>query len=1569
MPMIDNAYEALLPALLTAGVALVALLHLTALLLERAAHVELETPEHDPFASIPKSVQMQPLAQARAETSETSADTAADSAAHKFLLREANAVVYDGGEEAPGTPGRDPCQAAPNAKHTPKDSLHDKAQGPGDVLAPPQLSIYDYSTYRGRAQTNYPNLAAWHQPEQLLQRHYAVQQQLQQVLPRLRLGSLPHRRHKATSGNLKQPRGLANCVISEDMPYPPANAEVTLEVRSTTVRHGRKLLRYWASSPLDTIYVKIPHTSPSLLHRPLLDSLRHTIELPGQQQRVVVGAGVRPGCVVLSLDVLSVPPGLRGAAAAAAGGMRAARMRPAAGLAGSCGAEAERRTGAGREGAATAAGEGEAGRVTEMEDAEEEEDGRRFLGGGRGGGGLHVLAEQQLSRWLEAMGVGVSEGMRVSLQYGGEVVQAVYDERRAAWTLSADAEAGHAAAGTVESRGGGSGDSDTIVPPAPPSPYQQQQEAAVQLTLAKQVLVAPAAAGEQVRIAVRAHGLPYDVSDDMDAGRYTFVVRGLGRHFPVLGVAAPTTPTNLLLYGDCSRSSYDDSAAGGLSSVDGGVAAKSAAAAAGLAYAYEKSIAAAAAESAGEGSGGGESRSCRDILPRATPPAHSFELTVGGLGGGGGGRSSSPTGPLRLQVELWYDNTRMIASKSVLLLPSYDAELAELVQDLIRRQVCVEERETAAAVEVAAAAVAATDDAGADAGTDALVSDLAMWFEFMHDTLEVAAAESAAANAEAAAEAATAAAAAAEPCSHPQHPANGHPAQQPTAASTAAAPAVILPGSIDLREEVLAARRRHPAFAGCMLDVGLGLLESAVGLGCSGMAARFMGNFVVLGYGVAEVWHAVAGGAATSLLHSAAASGDAATLRLVAAWAAEVDAGAGEGDRSVDAASGVGDGGSWWSRDSDGLTPLHLLTTVCFDDRNGGDADSAAAEAAEALEWVLSFSDAAQRAWTAATADADGGGGGMTPRQLLAALLAEKEQQQHQTRQHVDDGGEVRYRWRRRQLAEWAAGGAPLDPCVSSSHGGEEAVVELRTLSDMPNSGGGSSTGDNSGNCDMDRSNNSGKVDGVDGVTPPAASDTTSAAPAASVQVSEPSGFQVGASGSISSTSNVPWGLRVWSPRLPLRRSAPAAAAAGGLLRLLHATLFGFQEPWLQQAKEEEQRPRGNPSHAATAAAAAAAKGMEEGEGKQRQCGSETAWEGLPPGTASGCEASPFTTAGNSSSNCTLASSSGAFSASIPSLSCGSSSARCGLLQPSAAAAAAAAAATLTPPAHQQQQQPQQQQLRWRGPWLRSKPSTASLHADQEPLRRPPPPPQQQQQQQQPAGGESPAQHNHHHHRRHQQCTPVTSSPFRQRRQQQQPPQPQQRVRPCRRLESSYQSYLTTRSLGVCRCWCGLHLLLLAAALRRLRSEGAALAEFCTPVAYSAAYAGMLVVMHARPGAGLYLPRRGPLWALVGLLRTSTKTAQLAGWLHVPAATLVFVRRGITLLPDAILPALCEPCPLPYALLVTSYDLVITAAFYLHIGYTGSLPRAVVLAGLKAVLALGVRLAVDAVHRAAFLRE
>jgi hypothetical protein len=69
-----------------------------------------------------------------------------------------------------------------------------------------------------------------------------------------RLGALPTR--SRTSGYSRgrqaaKPTSLA--ALQEDKPYPPAHAEVTFEIRPTTVKLGRKTLCYNASRPLDTI--------------------------------------------------------------------------------------------------------------------------------------------------------------------------------------------------------------------------------------------------------------------------------------------------------------------------------------------------------------------------------------------------------------------------------------------------------------------------------------------------------------------------------------------------------------------------------------------------------------------------------------------------------------------------------------------------------------------------------------------------------------------------------------------------------------------------------------------------------------------------------------------------------------------------------------------------------------------------------------------------------------------------------------------------------------------------------------------------------------------------------------------------------------------------------------------------------------------------------------------------------------------------------------------------------------------------------------------------------------------
>ncbi|KAG2454525.1 hypothetical protein HYH02_000372 [Chlamydomonas schloesseri] len=248
-----------------------------------------------------------------------------------------------------------------------------------------------------------------------------------------RLGALPSRGGRSVSApagshllhrrspvpSTKQPNLAA---VGEDDPYPPANAEVTLELQRQTLKHGRKLIQYSASRPLDTIHIKIPNTSPGLLTQPVLANLRHVIDLG--HQRIVVGGSLRPGCALLSLDLMDVT-----------GSAPPLRLAPAGGGAGAGAAD----VGLGAEGG----GHGLRGHRHQQDQQSHEHlvlvaggAGRvpGAAGGEGGGGGAHgsgmelLLDAARLLAVLGAVGgpAAVSIGSRIQLQAGSGVWEGTY---------------------------------------------------------------------------------------------------------------------------------------------------------------------------------------------------------------------------------------------------------------------------------------------------------------------------------------------------------------------------------------------------------------------------------------------------------------------------------------------------------------------------------------------------------------------------------------------------------------------------------------------------------------------------------------------------------------------------------------------------------------------------------------------------------------------------------------------------------------------------------------------------------------------------------------------------------------------------------------------------------------------------------------------------------------------------------------------------------------------------------------------------------------------------------------
>ncbi|GIL96098.1 hypothetical protein Vretimale_1978, partial [Volvox reticuliferus] len=564
----------------------------------------------------------------------------------------------------------------------------------------------------------------------------------------------------------------------------------------------------------------------------------------------------------------------------------------------------------------------------------------------------------------------------------------------------------------------------------------------VSLFVTQQVFVAPTSAEGAVKISVRVcgvTGLAAEAGDGADSGggsgRYRFTVRGLGRHLPVLGVSAPTTPaldlnctrgstgevvTSVDVSGGGSSGGRGDSAlvAAVMAAVkavaandgageeaeegDGGDVADAAAAVVASAtvgnshgnsvsactvplhqhtpncapnspapsrcpgpdsstgavhWSQEPASAAASyAEADTEAEAEAEAEAASDadapaaFAPKTDAAVCQYELTVAGLGAGrrGSGGMSAVSGPLLLQLELWQDNCRLLASTPLLVLPPSLSGIASELQGLLQLQQGLQMEEEAYAKSAAGAAAATVPAAGDASGSsaDQLVTDMGMWLEFVHDALLVAQMEGAAA-------AATAAATAPQPSDGVDGGSDATDQRQRRRwrlleTILEADSSAILSGSLDLRSDVLEQRRRLPEFAAAMLRTGMDLLEALTSYGSGTLVEHLLADFRSLGYGAAEVWTVAAAASADdagsdgtdlSLLHIAAMSGDVVTLRAVAELATEA--------AITSASDGDGDRSPWLLRDGDGRTPLHLLAAAAG---NSGAATAAAA----ALEWALS---------------------------------------------------------------------------------------------------------------------------------------------------------------------------------------------------------------------------------------------------------------------------------------------------------------------------------------------------------------------------------------------------------------------------------------------------------------------------------------------------------------------------------------------------------------------------------------------------------------------------------------
>ncbi|GLI70500.1 hypothetical protein VaNZ11_015406 [Volvox africanus] len=1218
------------------------------------------------------------------------------------------------------------------------------------------------------------------------------------------------------------------------MPYPPANAEVTLEIRTTTVRHGRKLLRYSASSPLDTIYIKIPNTAPSSLHKPILEKLCNTVDLG--HQRIVVGGGVRPGCALLALDLLRGSQELQDAF-----GELERRLRSEPELVvteaarGACAISGEAvSSGSGGGGGG---GRNRPSSFLEALNALTSAEGGAANEGIDPGTQCTAVLSSGLSRCLESMGVELLPGMLLQVQHLGAVVEAKFCGQEDGWAFRLLQPAAQALSiGTATSTAGAS------VP------------AGVSLFVNQQVFDAPTSAKEAVKVFVRIRGvmdLGADVgygalggSGSSSSGRYDFTVRGLGRHFPVLGVSVPTTPALDLTYtmgstGEMvtsvdANNSCGSRGRGGPALVaavasavmavaaadgageaaghgDGGDADAAPAVVASVTVVNSQSNSASAcsvsrhqhtphrvpfspAPSGGPGSDSGSDDSdspppvhwSQELPPpppvQVPPPVHwsaadtvadapaavaaavfpmadaavcYYELTVAGLGAGhsgvGSAYVSAASGPLLLQLELWQDNCRLVASKPLLVLPpslsGITSELQRLVQLQQGLQVEVDEADAKpAAATKAIGTVASAGDAGGSSA-DQLVTDMGMWLEFVHDELLVAQMEGVEV-------VGSTVAAVTEP--QPPDGAAGsggdaadqryrrspllHPESSADAGSN-----VILPGSLDLRYEVLEQRRRSPVFSAAMLRTGLNLLEAMALHGSGTLVEHLLADFRSLGYGAAEVWAAAAaassadgGGDDTglSLLHLAAISGDVMTLRAVAELAVEAAA--------ISANDGNGDSSPWLLRDGDGRTPLHLLAAAAG---CGGAVTTAVA----ALEWALgSGSHVVRSAWLDSRDSY-----GFTPAQVLTAAAAEAAKI-YRAADVVDHYplGEASSPWQELNQARLP-----------------KQMASAPTSSDLT-------------------------MAGAVGLIPPFAG------AAGEVLMGIKNSVNQSAISRMEDSSRGPVAAADTKPRGALCEETVCKSVAA------------MARENVQEDVEKETKALSGP------ATAAASEAWNYGH----QIWAEAVallWASLR-----GFDA------------------------------CGG--------------------------------------------------TKYSLHGGQ------------------------------------MECSMVEVD------------------------EVQYQAYVSRRTLLLAQGWVIVHLLLLASAVRRLLVDGRP-HELAAPLLYSSGHMMMLVVLRAVPGFRLYLPYRGFWWVLTAVLRSTSKVVQLLGWIPLPDATLKYVKGGATLVSDCVLPALFEPCPLPWAALILVCDFFVTAAVYLRIGYAAGLGHALLKAALKCSVSFSVRLAMDLMHRSAFL--
>lgn len=714
-------------------------------------------------------------------------------------------------------------------------------------------------------------------------------------------------------------------------------------------------------TPPDTIFIKIPHANTAHLARPVVDGLQHTIQMG--HQRIVVGCNVRPGCVLLTLDVIPHPharpqPHLR-------------QDHPPLHLPDDAPATTQSRSGSSSQHELQALLVGLGGNVR---------------GDGDYGPGATVGLTpgfgRQLSQLLAGLGVEPAEGLALQLQHGDAALEAVYMGREGCWGLRQLPPLQHAPGGVATDACAGVGGA---------------RAAAVTLSVAQQVVVGPASAREPLQLCVRVDGLSQHAfvgeggalqgagAEGMGAGgggqqeaeaarravrgagagpELTFVVRGGGRVYDAQSVPVPVTP-------ELDTTEWLGSVAVQQLETDTGAA-----------LATHEGISGKARVS-GNGTHFGSSavrpgaEDWAGLVGGGAPPPRSearYGVTVCGLydrasaGSGAGRELQLEPAPLLLHVELWC-GPRVLAAKPLLVLPPCQAALAMQLQQLV---VNMDEGdaemgpEPGGAGEVPAVGQQQQQQhLGAPSSADAFVKDVGMWAEYVH--MELSAAAAAMAGAEAA-------------LPGPEQPAVGSDGGSMAVRNAPPLGASLLPGSLDLRGRLAAARSRCPAHRRAMLVLGLDLVVSGLRMGAGPSLGRWvMEQFVDrLGYTVGEVWRAALGDAqdqgaggdggavaagaegagpqgeqGLTLLHHAAASGDVDTVMCAAGWAARVEAEegwAGFGGAAVrqgppssaaKGAAGMEHANSgvqqrqqqqqeqhtsaWWLRDGQGATALHYL--------------------------------------------------------------------------------------------------------------------------------------------------------------------------------------------------------------------------------------------------------------------------------------------------------------------------------------------------------------------------------------------------------------------------------------------------------------------------------------------------------------------------------------------------------------------------------------------------------------------------------------------------------------------